>query len=121
MKYLFALLLIFCTLHGNCQIEKPIKKGNITLGGNVGFSYDAASGKYKFTDTSGQSFDATNDQKTFSVYFGPDFGYFFIDGLLIGISPSFYYTREKFSEVIRNSYSIGITPFVKYYFNNGFL
>lgn len=120
MKYLFTLMLIFCTLYGNCQIEKPIKKGNITLGGSVGFGYSAASRKSIITDSYGQSFEGTTDQKTMSVYLNPGFGYFVVDGLVIGISPSFSYTHDKYSGFIRNSYSIGITPFAKYYFNNGF-
>jgi outer membrane protein len=119
MKYLFTLLFICCTIACNCQIDKPIKKGNIILGGGVGFSYSKESGNYKVIDNNGQSFYQNIDQKSISFSFGPSFGYFLIDGLAVGLSPSFSYSNQEFSSYTFNNYSFGIAPYAKYYFNNG--
>jgi hypothetical protein len=121
MKYLLALILICYTVDANCQIDRPIKKGNIVLGGGAGFTYSNSYGSYKvFDPDNGQYYYQNSDQESVSFSFGPLFGYFIIDGLEIGISHSYSYNQQKYSNYKGITNSIGIDPFIKYYFNNGF-
>jgi hypothetical protein len=120
-KYLLAFVLICVTIESNCQIDKPIKKGNIVLGGGTSFSYSQISGKYRSYDLNqGQYYDVTIDQKNISFSLWPSFGYFITDGLVIGMSPSYSFSQQKYSSFTWKTNSVGIAPFIKYYTNSGF-
>jgi hypothetical protein len=122
MKHLLAFFLICYAFNANCQTDNPIKKGNIVLGGSSGVTFSKSNIRHKVFDfVSEQYYYQNNDQKSFTVSFNPLFGYFIVDGLVIGISPSYSYSQLKYTSYddgITNS--IGIAPFIKYYFNNGF-
>jgi hypothetical protein len=120
MKYLFTLILTFCTVYCYCQIEKPTTKGNIVLGGNAGFAYNSGSSEAKLFFPGEESHSLEYDQKSAVFSFGPNFGYFVADGLVVGVSPSFSYNKQESSGLYNsNAFSIGISPFIKYYLNNG--
>lgn len=101
----------------------PIKKGNILLGGNIGANY---------TSSKMESINYTNSITTYLLSFSPNIGYFFIDNLAIGITTSLEYNWSKsnyyttgFSNPFwqtskGDAYTIGIGPYAKYYFQNGF-
>jgi len=120
MKYVIAIFLIFYAIDCRSQIDKPIKKGNIQLGGSAGISYFNLNERYKVVNADGQYQDHTNEVKYFSFSLRPSFGYFIVDGLVIGISPSFSYTRSSNNASSGSVNRFGIEPFTKYYFNNGF-
>jgi hypothetical protein len=125
MKYLLALMIFCCTIESYCQIDKPIKKGNIVLGGSIGFSYSKMSRSYKGVNPlTNQYFYQNSGQQSVVISFGPSFGYFIIDGLVIGMTPSYSLSQSEYSNDSWNSNSItnsiGIGPFIKYYFKNGF-
>jgi len=120
MKNVF--LIVFTFLSGFItygQVEKPILKGNYTLGGSVGFS------------NSSQRTDKQDDLRSIDFNFSPSLGYFFVDGLTIGLSPilsisnstSRHYQIDSDFNLRYNSSStitsLGLAPFVKYYFTNG--
>jgi hypothetical protein len=84
------------------QIDKPIKKGNIILGGNGSIS------NLKYRET---------DYKLFSAYVNPTCNYFLMDNLATGLTASISY--DNLNDVKSTTYGIG--PNIKYYFNNGIL
>jgi hypothetical protein len=102
MKKILLSLLILLPLISYSQIDKPIKKGNINMGGNGSIS------KLNFRDS--------ND-KIFSAYINPACNYFLIDNLATGLTASLGY--NKINGVKSTSYGIG--PNIKYYLNNGIL
>jgi hypothetical protein len=106
MKKLIFILPLMFTLISFSQTEKPITKGNIILSGGETFQY------YRF------HFENVNESKAniLDLSFNPGFGYLIIDNLAIrlntNIGNSDYGGANKF-------YTLGVGPFVKYYFNNG--
>jgi outer membrane autotransporter protein len=126
IKFFLALGILFYSINVYSQIDKPITKGNIILGGGgeLGFSnsnYDSHSTDYDY-NSKGTSFSFSLD---------PRFGYFVFDGFVLGLSPSFSYGFGKSTststylgnpsdpmESKRHSYGIGLDVFVKYYFKN---
>lgn len=121
MKNVFSI--VFVLLSGFVtygQVEKPILKGNYTLGGSVGFSITS------------QTTDENDNLYISDFNFSPSLGYFFVDRLTLALSPilsrskvtntyhqldSVFYLRfHSFSTIT----SLGLAPFVKYYFTNGF-
>lgn len=105
---LLFIFLIFFPIVLLSQIEKPIKKGNMFIGGGLNSSY------YKNQDDK----DKWDSYK--SVYFNvsPSVGYFIVDNLSLGISTQFYY-KKNWGVINFEDKQAGIGPFVKYYFNNG--
>jgi hypothetical protein len=95
-KYLLCAFL-FVSVSGFPQTEKPITKGNMMIGGNLSF--------------------ASNDihMYHFSLDASPSFGYFLFNNFAVGLDVPVQYMR--LSQL--NEYSIGVSPFVKYYANNG--
>lgn len=108
ISLLFICLMFFPTIILS-QIEKPIKKGNILIGGGLNSSY------YKNQDDK----DKSDSYKSISFNVSPSVGYFIVDNLSLGISTQFYYNKIWGVINFENKQS-GIGPFVKYYFNNGF-
>jgi hypothetical protein len=118
-----AFLIVFTFLNGLItygQVEKSILKGNFTLGGNIGYSITSQRSA-KFEDSDNREFN-----------FSPSVGYFFFNRLVIGFSPSVSRSKSSSESHQRdedyfllttyssNTTSLGLAPFVKYYFNNGF-
>lgn len=115
-------LIVFTLLNGFItygQVEKPILKGNYALGGSIGYSITS------------QRTDRFDDSHNREFNFSPSLGYFFFNRLVIGLSPSVtlgesssrsHQIDEDFVYAFDNSSnitSLGLAPFVKYYFNNG--
>lgn len=119
MKCLIFLLCIGYGINSYGQTDKPITKGNMLLGGSVGFSYTTYKDEFVFTDMNGNSFPQTFEEKVTSISFTPLVGYFVSDGLAIGVAPTFSYYHEKYSSNTYSGYAVGIAPFIKAYFNNG--
>ena len=108
------------------QIVRPITKGNIVLGGDVYFALIKNDGEANYIDPI--DYYAESKSTGISLSLSPVFGYFILDGLVLGLSPSFSYSNSKTTsknsltfedyKYEGNSYSIGISPFIKYYFKN---
>lgn len=102
MKKILFSLLIFLPLISNCQIDKPIKKGNINIGGSGTISNLYLGG---------------TEAKLFTVYLGPSCNYFFADNIAAGLTTQITYTKLSGDK----STTLGIGPNIRYYFNNGLL
>ena len=122
MKKIFLLALMGMFINLFSQTDKPINKGNYIIGGSV-------SGNYLFDNYT--TYGQPEKVRMIDFGFNPTFGYFVAKGLALGISPSFNYQKEKqsfqyigFSQwqsFTYADYGFGIGPFLKYYFQNGFL
>jgi hypothetical protein len=92
------------SLNAFSQIEKPITKGNIMLSGGGSISQVKNSYSTGFSNTSSINCALT-----------PGFSYFILDNFAIGLN-----TNLEYSGLINSkTYTLGIGPKVKYYFNNG--
>jgi hypothetical protein len=107
IKKLILLTCLFIPVLAYCQIEKPIKKGNIILGG-TGSVYSAKN------TLSGAGQSVT---KVFTININPTFNYFVIDNLALGATLDLGYLNNNSNK----GTEIGFGPNVKYYFNNGIL
>lgn len=113
MKILFTAMLAALMLSANSQEVKPTSKGTFMLGGNASFSYNE-----------------DNFQTTTTAGIEPRIGYFIIDNLAVGITPSFQYTKYKneFTVLTSNTSTrklevctkeYVLSPFVRYVSNIG--
>jgi hypothetical protein len=107
IKNLLFLICLLVPALANCQTEKPIKKGNIILGGTGSFNYN----KSTYSDF------GENDSKQYNINLYPSFNYFLINNLALGATVNLGYTHQENI----NSKSLGFGPNVKYYFTNGIL
>jgi hypothetical protein len=119
MKYFLSFILICITISVFSQTKKPITKGNFTLGGNIGFYSENNSFKTT-TYFNGVPHDGGEKMKSYSLTLSPSFGYFIIDGLLIGLSPEFSFssTSQNGGEYLYKNFSFSFEPYIKYYFKN---
>jgi hypothetical protein len=106
MKKLTLLMFLAFSLNAFAQIEKPITKGNIMLSGGGSMSYG---------DSNLEASTYNSNTSAFSVSFTPGASYFIMDNLAIGLNATFTYDGRKNNK----SYTVGIGPKVRYYFNNG--
>jgi hypothetical protein len=124
IKLCFILVLVFYSIDSYSQIEKPIKRGNIILGGGLSTGIYQANSNYNPINGSSQSKYSTT---TISFARSTSFGYFVCNGLVLGISRSFSgsYKNDRYS--LNNSsynnsesfsYGDGLSPYIKYYFKN---
>jgi hypothetical protein len=97
MKKLLFALLMFASVAASAQIEKPITKGNMMIGGAIKHST--------------MSIHLTNFQFNAS----PSFGYFVANQLAVGIELPV--SMFRMSQI--HNYSYGYSPFVRYYLKNG--
>jgi hypothetical protein len=97
MKKYFFILFLFLASVSFSQIEKPITKGSMLIGGSIKHST--------------LSIHFTNFQFNAS----PSFGYFVADHFAVGMELPV--SIFKMSQI--HNYSYGYSPFVRYYFNNG--
>jgi hypothetical protein len=133
IKFIFILVILFSSIDGYSQIDKPITKGNIILGGSVGFSCNpGSSNSNNDYDDSNQNYHYNSKHNYLSFSLSPSFSYFVADGLVIGLSPSFSYSHQKYTykyfypasgqenryEYKYTNYAIGLDPIIKYYFKN---
>lgn len=102
MKRILSTLLVLLPVLSYSQIDKPIKKGNLNIGGS-----GSISNTYNYEST----------YKLLSAYVNSTINYFFVNNLATGLSTSINY--EKYNHL--NSTYYGIGPNIKYYFNNGIL
>lgn len=108
MKYLALIFLLSLSCNLFSQIEKPIRKGNVLLGGHI-------SANFTSDKIDGNDF---NDKYIF-LSISPNVGYFISDNLAIGITLPINYDWGKNYSGIASSYGIGLGPYMKYYFDNG--
>lgn len=104
-KIVTIFLLLAMPLFIIAQVEKPITKGNFLIGGDASGSYS----KNTYPDR------VSFEQYDFSL--SPSLGYFIGNGLAIGISPLFDYTK-----VVVMSWehlSVGAGVYLKYYLKSG--
>jgi hypothetical protein len=118
LKTNFLIFFSFSSLLLYGQIEKPITKGNFSLGG--GFSIS------RFNSTEDKS---SNHFSGLAIF--PKFGYFITDGLELGMCPEVSFSKNKNELFVNddyyylnylntdNSLSIGLSPYVEYYFKSG--
>ncbi len=97
------------------QVEKPIEKGNVLLGGRFGAYY--SSEKYE---------GPSPNYKHYNLSCLPNVGYFFTDNLALGLTCPLIIDWDQQRPYIdkseaAKSYSIGLGPYMKYYFNNGII
>jgi hypothetical protein len=119
------MVLVLFVHDGYSQIEKPIKKGNIILGGSMnagGYNYN----RY-YNPINGSLQD---NYKTTYVSLGNSisFGYFVCNGLVLGISRTYNLSYNMDSHSFNNApysdtesyyYGFGLSPYLKYYFRSG--
>jgi len=104
MKKLALLLSLAFSINAFSQIEKPVTKGNIILSGGGAISH--VKNSYS-TGGSNTSF--------INCTLSPGFSYFILDNFAIGLN-----TNLEYSGLTNNkTYTLGIGPKVKFYFNNG--
>jgi hypothetical protein len=110
---------------GVSPIVKPLTKGNFMLGGAVDFYYSSSNGASDIINT----YSNTNSLRQVHLSLNPSVGYFVIDGLVLGLTPTFTYEYAR--ATIRSlgtsngtsdghSFNIGLNAFAKYYFKNSF-
>ncbi len=103
--FVFAAMFMFIVLRSNGQLTQ----NNWLVGGNL---------SYKTSKSNGE--DAVNStSRVFTI--APDFGYFLIDKLAAGLRMDAIFDRQKYpqpdgssSSIVTNS--VGLGPFVRYYF-----
>lgn len=103
MKKLSVALLIFITVSAFPQVQKPISRGNILLGGNGSFGFNR------------QKTSLNTESKSFRYSINPTVGYFIIENLVIGFSGG--YSFERYSDSKYYGFSLG--PIVRYYSKPG--
>lgn len=109
MKKIPVLLLVIMTFISlSAQDSKPTTKSAILIGGGATFGWKAIN--------IDEAEDAIN-----LINFGisPTLGYFIKDKLALGLTPSISFSIRT-SEENKVLY-LGISPFIKYYFDNGFV
>ncbi len=97
MKNLLFATLFFVTIAATAQIEKPITKGNMMIGGTMQLTKWSS----HFNNI---QFNAS-----------PSFGYFVANHLAVGLELPV--SVFKMSQI--HNYSYGYSPFVRYYLKNG--
>jgi hypothetical protein len=124
--YLLVMLLSLpCLAQESSDISKPTLKGNIILGGDLKFDFSNNFNKVNYPYGTFPVYEEyTSNRISFTI--GPQAGYFLIDGLAIGISPSVSYSFTKLTNysgsmlVGYKNHSIGwgVNAFAKYYLKN---
>jgi phosphate/sulfate permease len=95
------------------QTEMPISKAHYFAGGVIGFgtkTLDAING------------EITISQRTNSLELSPNFGYFIINKMALGLKANSIFTKTKFltnGESIKESKFL-LSPFIRYYVYSGF-
>ena len=97
MKKLLSLILLVISVNLFAQIEKPITKGNVILGGSAGFGLS---------------------ESVLSININPTAGFFVANGLALGFSPSFHFSGE-IGDSGYNNLGTGLGVFLSYYFKIG--
>lgn len=86
--------------------------GKIIVSGESSLGFSSMSQKYK--DDNGE----TDGNKTLSIEFAPQAGYFVMDGLAVGIALPISFDSEKNPNNDKNKVtSLAIAPFARYYFS----
>lgn len=108
---IYALSLINC-LNGFGQKQIPVAKYNYFVGGIIDFNI-------KTTEIEHDNISVSNKLTSFEL--SPDFGYFALNKLALGLQINSLFTIQKYS-ADGSSYranSFLITPFIRYYFYQG--
>jgi hypothetical protein len=126
MKKIFPVFIfLLINMHGFSQeqssFEKPIKRGNYIIGGDLKINYKSDVEKTTYPNNS----PFTYRLNQFSINASPQIGFFLSDGFVIGISPTFQYLlidpKSGSSSLIGykgHTFSLGSNVFIKYYFKN---
>lgn len=96
--------------------DAPVKKGNIMVGTAAGLNGGIASSAGGH-NSAGLSFTSADGEKTTAFNLAPAGGYFFLDGLLAGVSLGISSATTKKEERKETSSAIVFGPFLRYYGN----
>ena len=106
-KILVLLIAIMTFISASSQDSKPTTKSAILIGGGASFGWQVIN-----LD------EAENAISVINFGISPTLGYFIKDRLALGLTPSisFSLTSQEYTVLY-----LGISPFIKYYFDNGFV
>ncbi len=96
--------------------EAPVKKGSIMVGTATGLNGSIASNAGG-RNSAGLSFSSVDGEKTTAFNLGPAGGYFFMDGLLAGVSVGLSSSTSKNEQRKQSSSALVFGPFLRYYGN----
>jgi len=109
LKLFAVAFLCILTVKSFAQTES----GKIMVSGESSFSFGSMSDKYK--DDNG---DADGD-KTLSIDFAPQAGYFVMDGLAVGVALPISFSSQKSPNDDKTKITtLAIAPFARYYFGS---
>jgi hypothetical protein len=106
MKKLMFFFLLMISAGILAQTKKPITEGSIIISGGGSIA------SYKTDNINGNTITTSS---SFSMNIAPGAGYFIADNLAIGANLGISYFKQSGNKY----YSLGIGPFLKYYFQNG--
>jgi hypothetical protein len=103
MKHVIFVSMIFCAL---LETKAQIQKGSLMIGGSMNLQRQ----NINYSNPS-QVVNNNNPMASFSM--SPTVGYFFIDGLMVGVQPSLTYNWSLSSSY--KATTVGLGPVVRYY------
>jgi hypothetical protein len=95
------IILVFALL--SIRATSQITKGNWLVGGNGRFARQ-------------QETLLGSEVNSIMIQVSPNLGYFFVDKFAAGLKPSFGFTRFNTNGSINKSTTLGVGPFIRYYF-----
>jgi hypothetical protein len=131
MKKILSVTILFWVLlslpvisQDTSSFTKPTLKGNLIIGGDFKFAFSHEFEKVYYNTIYISESKFKTDAISLSI--SPEIGYFIIDGLAIGVSPTFSYSYLKSTVLISSflvntkghSLGIGGNLFLKYYLKN---
>ncbi len=106
---LFGLLILGTTITAKAQTEK----GNFLIGGQTLLNFSFDNSKWKSDNDDGKNYKRTN------FMFSPKVGIFVVKGFAIGVElPVSYYNTKYESDTKYRATSLGLGPFLRYYFGS---
>ena len=101
-------VVLFCFV---ISLKGQTEKGKVLIGGETKLNFTSLNSKWKSDVSSGDNGKSTN------LEFGPQIGFFVIDGLVLGAELPIKYSSETDENDNKNSStSLAFAPFVRYYF-----
>jgi len=111
MKKVTKILMVVALAAFSFQSFAQTEKGRIAVSGESTFGFSSMTEKYK--DDNGD----TDGDKTLSIEFAPQVGYFVIDNLAVGVALPISFSSTKDTDDDKSKMtSMAIAPFARYYF-----